>query len=763
MSNGQARAAHTADFTFQAGERTAEELKVTGFTGHEGISRLFSFRVELCSDDANIDPGTLVGQACKLEIAGPSGSRYVQGIVRQFERSGEGRNITYYAAEIVPVHWLLTKRYRSRIFQEHNCSDMTVPGVIRKVLDDAGIPSDNYRFALQGSYDTREYVVQYRESEMDFIARLMEDEGIFYFFEHTAEGHKMVFGDSPVAHAATPNETQFAFREVTGMVTEEEREYVYKLRDRHAIRTGAVALDDYNFRQPQVDLAAARAGSEFTSLEYSDCPGKYVDKSVGTRYVGVRLEEFQCGRRVLQMNATVRALLPGFKFTLIEHPSDSLNREYLVTALKHRALQPQSAQEEAGSERGLEYSAEFDAIPSDVPFRPPRVTPKPTIAGTQTAMTVGPQGEEIYTDNYGRVKVQFHWDREGTYNENSSCWIRVSQGMAGGQYGSIFLPRVGQEVIVEFLEGDPDRPMITGRVYNNDNMPPYTLPGEKTKSAIKTHSSKGGGGTNEIRFEDKKDSEQLLIFAQKDLHVRAQNDRIVNVGNNDDLTVGADRRIKIEGNRGLSVGGADSINVGGKYSLTVSGDVVEVFKKNHKYEVTQSYTAKAMSIKLEADTGIELKCGGSSIVLTPAAIFIAGGPLVNINSGSGPPVSPVTAMAASPGNPNQADTVTPGYDVTYGGGGAPPQPIPAIPPGGVEDEDEDGGDSWIRFSLKKEGTDVPIPNEQYVIRLPNGRERSGRLDENGSAYITGIPPGECQICFPRIDASEWHRRGTGGA
>jgi type VI secretion system secreted protein VgrG len=762
MSNGQARPAHTADFTLQAGDRTAEDLKVTGFTGTERISRLFDFRVEICSDDANIDLDSLVGQSCTLEIAGPSGSRYVHGIVWQFERTGEGRNITYYAAEVAPIHRLLTQRYGSRIFQEHNCSDMTVPGIIKQVLDDAGIPQDNYRFALQGTYDTREYVVQYRESEMAFISRLMEAEGIFYFFEHTAEGHKMVFGDSPVAHTDTPNEAEFAFRETTSMVTEEDREYVYKVRDRRAIRAGAVALDDYNFKQPQVDLAATTAATDFTSLEYSDYPGKYVDKGAGSRYASVRLEEFQCDRHVLQMNANVRALLPGFKFTLIEHPAESLNREYLVTGIKHRAAQPQSAQEEAGAEIGIEYRSEIEAIPSDVPFRPPRVTPKPVIAGTQTAMTVGPQGEEIYTDKYGRVKVQFHWDREGQYDENSSCWIRVSQGMAGGQYGMAFLPRVGQEVVVEFLEGDPDRPLITGRVYNNDNMPPYALPDEKTKSTIKTHSSKGGGGTNEIRFEDKKDAEQILIFAQKDLHVRVQNDRVTNVGNNDDLTVDSDQRIKIEGDRGLSIGGGDSVSVGGQYSLTVNGDAVETFKTNYKHEVTQTYAVKAMSIKLEADTGIELKCGGSSIVLTPAAIFVAGGPLVNINTAAGPPVGPVTALAASPASPGDADTATPGHDVTYGGGGAAPQPIPPPTPRAEEEEDEEVGSSWISFELK-DPSGQPIPNERYLLRLPNGRTRSGRLDENGFARVDGIPPGECQICFPRIDANEWHRRGTGGA
>ncbi len=248
----EARTADTADFTFTVGEMQSDVLKVTGFTGEEGISRLFGFRIELCSDDANIDFNEVVGKSCVLEIAGAHGSRYVCGIVRQFEQTGEGVGVSYYAAEIVPLHWYLSKRFKTRIFREHNCSDMSVPGIIKKVLEDAGIPEERFRFALQATYAARDFVVQYRETDMDFISRLMEHEGIFYFFEHTAEGHTMVFGDADVVHVDTPNAAEYPFRDPNSLVP--EKEFVYHARECQAIQFASVCLDDFNFRQPTVAL-----------------------------------------------------------------------------------------------------------------------------------------------------------------------------------------------------------------------------------------------------------------------------------------------------------------------------------------------------------------------------------------------------------------------------------------------------------------------------------------------------------------------------
>jgi type VI secretion system secreted protein VgrG len=354
--------------------------------------------------------------------------------------------------------------------------------------------------------------------------------------------------------------------------------------------------------------------------------------------------------------------------------------------------------------------------------------------------------------------------------------VRCSQGWAGGGYGMLFLPRVGQEVIVDFLEGNPDRPIITGRVYNNDNMPPY-LPDSKTISTIKTNSSVGGAGSNEIRFDDAKDAEQLLFHAQKDLHLRVKNDRVENVEHDRHLTVAGNKTEKVQGDRNLTVEGnlkeaiqADvstdvagkvSEHVAGTLSLTVDGDVVEALGANHKHEVAQTYAVSGANIKLEATTEIELVCGSCSIQLTSAGLFIAGQPLLNLNSGTGPPVAPVTAQATTPEAPDapiDADEVEFGQDTTYAGeqrefdqveagavaaGTLPPERVP------VET-------TWIEIELINEA-DEPVPGERYELLLPDGKTRTGSLDANGKAHVDGLEPGTCQICFPRLDAEAWER------
>ena len=755
-SDSTARRADTADFLFTVADLDADELKVSRFSGRECMSRLFEFDVDLCSSNSDLAPADLVGQACKLEIHNSAGVRYVHGIVRRFARTGEGVNLTHYAAVIVPKVWLLSRRIRCRIFQEHNCQRMTVPGIIEKVLTDAGLASGDFRFALQEDYPTREYVVQYRESEMDFISRLAEKEGIFYFFEQTADGHKIVFGDSPVAFSETPDEATVPFRDPTGLVSERDREQILSVRDEHEVRIGAVALDDYNFKQPALDLMSASTSDEFTSLEFFDYPGAFLDRDDGGRYANLRLEEFQTRRRAQAMVGNVRRLIPGYTFEIEEHPNDALNASFLTVSIEHTAAQPQSGEEESDAAQSPQYEARITSVPADTSFRPPLDTPRPTIAGTQTATVVGPSGEEIYTDEYGRVKVQFRWDREGQYDENSSCWIRVSQGSAGGQYGMMFLPRVGQEVIVEHVDADPDRPIITGRVYNNDLMPPYTLPAEKTKSCIKTNSSKGGEGTNEIRFEDKKGQEQLLIHAEKDYHLRVTSSGVESIEGDAHLSVGHDRTVKIANDQSIKIEGKESVEIAGTRSITVEGDLVESFEGNHKQDVGQTFTLKGANVKIEASAGLEIVCGDSSIVLTPAAVFV-NGTLINLNSGSGPPVGPVTAMATPTQDPATADDVEPGHDVTYSGG--EPSEAEEAETGedaGQSEDEQREEDSWIRIKLVDEEGN-PVPGERYCVTCPDGTEKKGTLDSNGRAYVGGIDPGNCDITFPDLDQSAWHR------
>ncbi|MCC6360722.1 MAG: type VI secretion system tip protein VgrG [Phycisphaerales bacterium] len=781
MASAPATTANQADFMFKAGDLTNEDLKVVSITGREEISSLYSFRLELRSDDAEVDFTTLVGKACQIEIRATSGTRYINGIVRRFERLGEGSKQTYYAAELVPLHWLLTKRVKSRIFLETNCEDMTVTGIIKKVLTDAGIPEEKFRFATQGTYVARESVVQYRESDWDFISRLMEDEGIFYFFEHDTDKHVLVFGDAPSAHVATPNAATVPFRDPLGLVPDQKKEHVFNVRDRQEIQIGAVSLDDFNFETPQVDVAADQAGSEFTSLEFYDYPGGYAEKDIGTAWARARLEEFQTGRRVQQMSATVRVFLPGFKFTLEEHPIESLNTEYLILGITHHVRQPQSTEEEAGAQRGLEYTAEVDTVLATVPFRPARKTPKPRIHGSQTAIVTGPSGEEIYVDKYGRVKVHFHWDREGAFDENSSFWIRVRQSLAGGLYGIIFTPRIGQEVVVEFLEGDPDRPLITGSVYNADNMPPYTLPDEKTKSTIKTNSSVGGGGFNELRFEDKKDSEQIFMHGQKDLHIRIKNDEFDFIGRHKHETIKSNQAKSIGGAEGRSVGGDQGIRVEGAHTLSVKGEMKHYSESNIAVSAEGDLYAVGVNVSLVADSSIEIagativisgdsgvtiKCGGNFVTVDSSGVSIQGS-AVNINSG-GSALSPTSAAIAgiiNPIGPTEPVTGDPGQDVAYEQEGKPFDPLEDAP---VHDEDESTEEQthWIGVRLYDDNGE-PLAGERYLITLPDGTKvAKGKTNKNGEVEVRGIDPGSCTITFPDLDGATWEAGpaagGTGG-
>ena len=519
--------AQAADFIFRTPGLALDErdqLRVTAFTGREGVSELFRFRVDLVSTHPGLERESLLLNECHLEIVGDRGSRFVNGVIRRFERVGEGSSLTHYRAEIVPLHWLLGRRFDCRIFHEQTCADMTVPGIIAKVLTDAGVPPDRFdlgRLTPDG-HAVREYVVQYRESDLNFISRLAEQEGIFYFFEHAERAHVMVFGDNPAVHrdvderapTAEAGRGVVAFRTPNGLVPESD--VVFDLRACDQLVIGSVVLDDFNFRRPDLDLITnpARAGRH-DGLRVYDCPGGYPDQATGAQFAQTVLQAHQCRRRVFRLKTTARNLEAGRRFAVVEHPEEEFNRQYLITRIRHRGEQRQSGEEEQLDGRGLRYEATVHAIPFGVWFRPKPVTPKPTVHGSQTAMVVAQanNADEIYVDNHGRVKVQFHWDHEQPA-EDSSMFIRVSQGWAGAGWGMLFLPRVGQEVIVDFLEGDPDRPIITGRVYNGLSRPPLPLPQERTRSVIRTSTVGDPARYHMIRFEDRPHAEQLLIRAQ---------------------------------------------------------------------------------------------------------------------------------------------------------------------------------------------------------------------------------------------------------
>jgi len=584
------RLAHEADFTF-AVEGFTGELRVLSFGGEEGVSRLFGFGIQLASDDGEIDIDSIVGQPATLTIYHENGERKIHGIVSRFEQSSEGTDFTPYYAELVPQVWLLTQRYGCRIHQ-----NLSVPDIVRTVLTDAGTPNDRFRFTLNAEYPEQEYCVQYRESDWNFVSRLLEEVGIFYFFEHTDEACNLVMADSDTAHEAIETPDTIPFREASGTVAEEEA--IFTFRYSQQIRPGKVTYRDYDFEKPSLDLEKDETAQRDDALEMYDYPGLYIDPDVGQNRVLLGLESIQTRRVVGIGQSLCRRFIPGYKFNLDEHPRSDFNRDYVLIWVSHTGTQPHG---EAAVGGQFEYNNEFRCIPGDIPFRPARRTPRPVIQGTQTAVVTGPSGEEIYPDKYGRVKVQFHWDREGQNDENSSCWVRVSQVWAGNSWGAMYIPRIGQEVIIDFLEGDPDKPLITGRLYRGDNMPPYKLPDDKTKSTIKSDSSKGGGGYNEIRFEDLKGKEEIFLHGQKDWTIAIENDKNQTVGNNETLAVGSNRTKTVGTDQSETIGNNKTIQVGTNHTETIGANMTLTVGSNKSETVAVNTTetvgvAKALTI-----------------------------------------------------------------------------------------------------------------------------------------------------------------------
>jgi len=617
-------------FTFES-KGYPEELRVLRVSGSEGLSELFTFQVDLAARDGEIDLDSVVGVPAQLDIYYEDGVRSVFGIVSRFEQGVSGETFTPYYAELVPTVWLLTQRYKSRIFQE-----MTVKEIIEKVLGDAEVESDYFRFALQRTnYVKRDYCVQYRETDWNFISRLMEEEGIFYFFEHQNEKDVLVMADSGDVHVPIDGVSDVVFRDRYGTV--EEEEFIYDFRFSQQIRSGTAVLRDYNFERPTLDLTKNQAAERDPALEVYDFPGLYTDEGTGAELARIRLQSAQAKRLVGEGQSVCRRMVSGNKFTLTDSPRTSFNQEYLLTHVRHQGIQP-LGQDDAGGR--FQYDNRFQCIPSDTPFRPARKTPKPVVEGSQTAVVTGPSGEEVYVDQHGRVKVQFPWDREGQNDEKSSCWIRVSQLWAGMGWGAMFIPRIGHEVIVDFLEGDPDRPIITGRVYNGDNTPPYPLDAEKTKSTIKSDSSKGGGGSNEIRFEDKKGQEQVYIHAQKDQSNVIENDLSISVGHDMSTRVGNDQTTTVRKNRTVTVEdendtltvtkGTQSVTVKGNASLTIQAGnrTVSVTGGNYSVSATGAVTlhgqGKGVGITGDAE-GVTVKGTGKGVTITGDPKLIATG------------------------------------------------------------------------------------------------------------------------------------------
>lgn len=684
-----------------------DALFLTSLQGEEGVSKLFEIACRFTSEDDQVDFEQLIGQPMSVEIQMADGEpRFFHGIVSRFSQADATDTNIVYEAELVPWLWLATQRVDCRIFQ-----NKTVVEIIEEVLG-AYTPNDQNIDVTDS--DPIPYCVQYRESDFAFVSRLMEIHGFGYCFQHEEERHTLFVFDAPEKNAECPGQPKASYESEEGdSVT---AGLVLDWQYTQELRSGGYAHTDYNYTDPSLDLSATTttasvlAGND--ALEIYDYPGEYETLQPGQDLATLRMEAQESAVKSIEGRSTCYGFSPGYKFDLQGHYRDSFNATYLILEVEHSLTQEVGA----GGSEGASYENTFTCMPHDVPYRPLLLTPKPIIQGAQTAVVVGEAGKEIDIDEYGNVIVQFHWDRLGENDANSSCRVRVSQAWAGKEWGFFAAPRIGQEVIVEFLEGDPDRPIVTGRVYNGDAKVPYELPANKTQSTLKSNSSKGGGGFNEIRFEDKKDSEQIFIHAQKDQDNRVGNDSREFVGNDRHLIVKNDRFEHIENNEHLMVDADQMHEVGGEASLTVASDRKVEIKANDSLDIATDYNVKTggdtnlksggnhnhkigqkfsvdsgmdihqkagmnigmqggmnvhikggMNVVVEAGIGLTIKAGSSFVTLNPGGVFISG-PMVMLNSGGAAlagsgssPQGPATPVAPdAPAAAVEADSGKPG-------------------------------------------------------------------------------------------------------
>ncbi|KVE87921.1 type IV secretion protein Rhs [Burkholderia cepacia] len=535
-----------------------DDLKFHTLDGSDELGRLFEFRIEALADSHSLSLKDMLGKPVTVRIEQQDMStRYLNGIVARASLAGR-RAERYYGYELIvrPWLWLATRRSDCRIFQ-----NKTVPEIVQEVLSTYGFPIENH---LAETYVPREYCVQYNETDAAFVSRLMEFEGIYYWFRHAEDTHTLMLSDAMSSHTALPGYETIPYiaRDRTAIADEEHIDGWLPAQE---VSVGKHQTTDYDYTKPRADLSSQKVdprGHDHDSFASFEWPGGYRDDAPGAHYSRVRLEEQQAEHERASADTDVRGAAPGYLFTLEHCPRADQNREYLIVRCQYR-FQENAYASDQGAE-AVVHQTMMLVQPSSLPYRSPRDTPRPRTNGPQTATVVGPPGEEIWTDQYGRVKLQFRWDRYGQSNQDSSCWVRVSSPWAGGGFGGVQIPRVGDEVVVDFLNGDPDEPIVTGRVYNGEKMPPWGLPGSATQSGLLSRSSPGGTSehANAFRFEDKKGAEQLWMHAERNFDAETELDHSLSVGNNHTHTVGNDETMQVKNNRQRSVGQNETVNIG---------------------------------------------------------------------------------------------------------------------------------------------------------------------------------------------------------
>ena len=622
-------AANQTHFSLNLGG-AEHDLQVLAFSGREALNQPFEFELELVSERPDLDLESLLHQPAFLAFAPGGGG--IHGLVYRVAQGDSGQRLTRYHLSLRPQLAYLAHRLNQRIFQH-----LSVAQIIGQVLEEHGIQANAYRFQLGSVYPEREYCVQYDESDLHFIQRLCEEEGIHYHFQHSAGGHVLVFGDDQTVF---PRLAPTAYQQDSGLVADEP--VIKRFGLRLETRSSRVGRRDYDFEKPRLLMEAAFTSEFSPDLEDYDYPGRFKERERGKHLSQRALERHRHDYELARGEGDQPLLVSGHFLDLGGHPRADWNQLWLLTEIEHEGKQPQVLEESVTSDvesadgftQG--YRNRFSATPWDVAFRPPLRHPKPQVLGSQTAVVTGPAGEEIHCDQYGRVKVQFHWDREGQADDKTSCWLRVSSSWAGDRYGGIAIPRVGMEVLVTFLEGDPDQPLVTGCLYHKEHVVPYDLPANKTRSLFKTLSSPGGGGYNELRIEDRKGAEQIYVHAQRDWDENIEHDQKIRVGHQrhdsveanshsefraeEHRTTHLDRKVEARSDDHLTVGQKQHVKVG-------SGQYVEAGSEIHYYAGS----------KVVIDAGMELTAagGGSFLKLDPGGVTLSGAN-IKMNSGGSP-------------------------------------------------------------------------------------------------------------------------------
>jgi type VI secretion system secreted protein VgrG len=565
------------------------KLLMRGMTGNEELGRPFSYQLELLSEDESITGAAVLGKGMTVKISlADESQRCIHGLCTRFSNVGRAGRYAMYEAELRPWIWLLSHSSDCRIFQNE-----TVPNIIKTVFRDHGF--SDVEDSLTETYKPLEYVVQYCETALNFVTRLMEATGIYYFFTHEEGKHTLVLADSQTAHLPAKGCEEVPYYPPDGRHAR-EHDHFDDWHVEEQFRSGSYVVNDFDFKRPNADLLATSVfprGYPSSDLELYDYPGEYIDVADGETLAKVRMQAHQACYEEISGGGNVRGLNAGNLFTLTKFKRADQNRQYLIVALRSQ-LEIEDY-ESSGNSRGSSYHASIVAVPSATDYRMPVQSEKPFVMGPQTAIVTGKETDEIWTDEYGRVKVKFHWDRHGKSDENSSCWVRVAQQWAGAGWGSIQIPRIGQEVVVEFLDGDPDRPLITGSVYNGYNKPPHELPSKASISGIKSRSTKKGGpgDGNEIRFDDAKGEEELFVHAQRNyLEV-----------------VEKDRKVEIKGHHEIKIKRAHTLEAGEKVEISAPTSIT-------------LKCGETASISIEPQM-ITLKLGAAMLVIDPSGVSIA--------------------------------------------------------------------------------------------------------------------------------------------